>query len=634
MGFLAIRKLHYVGEHFELLIDKIENGLNIIEGPNGTGKTTLAELIYFALGGSAAIFNRSSLSRHAEITADINNQVILEIEIDSIKYEIVRKIYDNDITISSGADLIILPVNRSKNEKFIFSDWLLDKLGIPRLEIFLGSAEFVLNFRDIARLIYHDQKLERLNNIYKGPDHQNIYTDSEMVRKIIFEVLIGHKSSEYYSNISELKSAELEKRTAKQVLSEFKEVSATINEEDLNSNLSHLDKVKRDFEEQLGKIHASREALSKTAPNNADALDRIERFKEELIQIQHNNYDLKEKYSNTLDELLKLNSLFDESMLEVTQIKKIIATHQSLNLFSPDTCPYCLRVVEREEGHCVCGQQIDEAQYEKFFYDASEYNDILKRKQRSILTIEEAISLNKKELKSFEKKLEDEKERENKLKLVIRNEAEMLHSSVDLNQLSILDKKHLEISEELLKLEQKIKIMQRLDKMQSDLDSSDSKYQSIYAKNKVLEGSAKSDMHERVVSFNKIYNEVMKNSLAECHSAKIDFENYMPIINNGEYREASSTVTIRLLYYITLLKLALDDLSVKFPRLLVLDTPETAGIDAENLIRAVEQIKILDKSSMDYQIILTTGENKYPKEFEDRIIRKLTKESKLLTRKT
>lgn len=635
MAFLAIRKIQYVGHKYSLSLEGIKDGVNIIEGPNGTGKTTLCELIYFALGGSVAMFNKSSSTHHKEIASDTNNSVLLDIEIDGSNYQLSRAISSNDILVTDAADLQVLPVIRSKNEKHIFSDWLLEKLKIPKIEMSLGNVQFILNFRDLARLIYHDQKLEKLTSIYKSPDQNNFYSDSEMVRKTIFEILIGHKSVEYYASISDLKTAEVARRTAKDVLNEFRAIAASINESNLQTNLDHVTQTRIGFVEQLDKIKAARETLAhKTKPNGRSVMDRVKKQKAEIVELHQEIVTLQDKHSRIFQELLTLNNLLEETMLEVTQLKKVIATHRSLGLFSPDTCPYCLRVVDRQAGLCVCGQPIDEAQYEKFFYDEAEYTDILKRKLRSLLTTQEAVLLTEEELNVAQGQIQAAKDKEGVIRQNILEEMDQMDTGIDVNHLGTLDNQYLHISEQLLALDQTEKLITKLDALQHDLDEAESRHNTALSKNKILEGAARTELHDKVTEFNKLYNKAMKSALQECHSAKIDFENYLPRINNGEYREASSVVTVRLLYYVTLLRLALDHEDVKFPRLLILDTPETAGIDTENLIQAFTQIQTLLGKMKGFQIILTTGKGKYPKEFAPRVIRRLSKKSRLLSPKS
>jgi hypothetical protein len=97
----------------------------------------------------------------------------------------------------------------------------------------------------------------------------------------------------------------------------------------------------------------------------------------------------------------------------------------------------------------------------------------------------------------------------------------------------------------------------------------------------------------------------------------------MPVIDGGVYKNKSADVPIRLMYYYTILALSLKSKNVKHPGLLIIDTPENAGIDDDNLKKdldllnvAIEHGKNNDKIR---QIILTTGLDKYPESFKDSI---------------
>jgi hypothetical protein len=63
--------------------------------------------------------------------------------------------------------------------------------------------------------------------------------------------------------------------------------------------------------------------------------------------------------------------------------------------------------------------------------------------------------------------------------------------------------------------------------------------------------------------------------------------------------------------------LALSDESVTFPRFLLIDTPETAGIELEHLINCIRQLEALQDYGVDFQVIISTGLNKYSESLLD-----------------
>ena len=147
---------------------------------------------------------------------------------------------------------------------------------------------------------------------------------------------------------------------------------------------------------------------------------------------------------------------------------------------------------------------------------------------------------------------------------------------------------------------------------------------------------ASSSMDEIIRQFNIKYFDLMKIALDDCKSARISLDNYLPILNSGSYTEASSEVPKRMMYFFTLLHLSLTN-DIKYPRFLLMDTPENIGIDDDKLIKALELITELggeDSTMEDFQIILTTGLKKYPDSFSKYVFQSISKKNRLLERRT
>src|SRR5690349_14608923 len=137
MGKLIIKKVKYTGEKFNFESPEFTGGLNIIEGKNGNGKSTFMNLIYFGLSGKVEEFSSSNRETHREITQDKNNFVALDVLLNDTPYTFTRYINSNDITVfSNDGPGKVFPIHRSKNEKEIFSDWILASLGIEPIEVF------------------------------------------------------------------------------------------------------------------------------------------------------------------------------------------------------------------------------------------------------------------------------------------------------------------------------------------------------------------------------------------------------------------------------------------------------------------------------------------------------------------
>lgn len=629
MATFLINRVKYIGEKYEYISPVLGKGLKIIEGENGTGKSTFFNLIYFGMSGLVEEFNKSFANSHKEIVNDKDNYVELEVVINNEDFKFKRFLQTNDIWVTDkNGDSELYSIIRSKNTKKVFSDWILKKLSISVVDVVQGPNVHKINFKDLLRLIYHDQQ-PNPKSIYKQAENENYISDSLLVRKIIFQLLIGKTYSDYYEELSKLKNAENLRSDAKSILNEYSNISRRLSENSEELNLEYLELKISEYEERLQTLILSREKVKIERPSSGKQnLEEIENIKRELSEIEKNLSELTSKEHHLISDSIKYGRLKEDMVLEVTQIKKIIHSHEKLNLFNPDTCPYCLHKVKREEGHCVCGNEVDEADYERFFYDSSEYAEILKTKQKSVDTISLAIKEVDSEIEKNRNGVNLLEKRRIELNALIQRLVGDIDNKYNNSQIDEIDDKILFVKEYISKLKQRREIEVSLSDYQQKFDEANSDYIQIRNKTRILEIEAEQDINDKIVIFNKYYNELMTKTLKDCKTAKIDLENYMPIINNGEYREASSSVPVRLNYFLTFLKLSLFENGINFPKFLLIDTPKTAGIDEKNFNKILSKLgEILTESeNIDFQIIFSTGLGEYPDGFNSYVFEKLTDE--------
>jgi len=639
---MRINKLVYEGDKYYFESQELDGNIILIEGDNGTGKSTFCNLIYFALGGDVPIFRRDNDKRHYEITSDSDNYIDLYISINDESYMLRRYFGDNEITVIPYRRVVeklysedketlleekvkfvlsedkteIYTVNRSK-DSYIFSDWILGRLKISVVELFHGYNTFKINISDLMRLIYHDQQ-PNPEGIYKKPDNNSTYvSDSELVRKAIFELLVGEAYSNYYDSIVEEKKLSRERALAKAVVREYSMLADKMRKNGEAKNVSFLQKEISDNEKQIEKLHEARLAFKRNRSGSNAVNQDIESCKSDLIDSELKLSRLKESLVSTLDERYKLSVVRNESVSEIRRIEKIIFSHDHLNLFTSDTCPYCLNHVDRVEGHCVCGSSIEEDQYERFFYTSKEYKDILKSKIKTLSTIKSAYDDCDSEVNETKIKIDIVEKQSLALREKLKEILGRVDEKVDIESLNDIDDKILQLREDVANLSRLLEVESKLDSFQRDFDLVGEKAKNAELKRKELEIKAQQDVTSKVSKFSKIYDELMKNTLPDCRSAKIRLDDYLPSINDGLYRETSALVSIRLMYFIALMHLSLSDKSVAFPRFLLIDTPETAGIELDYLQNCIRQLEDLKKYGVDFQVIISTGLNKYPDSLKD-----------------
>ena len=623
MAFLAVRRIKYEGTNYHFESPVLGDGVNLLVGENGSGKSTFANLIYFGLGGKVDEFSESSTHKHLEITSDTNSFVELLITIDDRPYTLQRLIGSNSIHVSEEENQTTYPLIRGEGRSTVFSDWLLEKLGIVPVVLQHGAYTGNLNFSALARLIYHDQAPDP-SGIYKAVDRSSFVSDSRVFRKAIFEILLGKSFLEYYARLAEFREAEKVREEAARSLELFKQAAsgASDNQEDLN--LVFLEKKIAESKDQQSRLENYRRELVKRPPKKEIGAE-LAVVQDELVAVELKLAEANKHERRLLEEQANLQELRAKTVLEATQVKKMMFANDALQLFDADTCPYCLTHVPRSPNACICGKSVGEQEYEKFFYNSSDYEAILKTKQKNVETLIAAIAGGDAELTELQHAKQQLRERSKQLTQEISAVVTEADLAVDIAKFETAENTLSKLRGEIDSLSRQLELAKRRDALERELKAIEIRTNSLRLRVNALAAQAELGINELREQFSEKFDELMRSTVKDCHRASID-NDYMPVLNGGEYKEASANVPKRLLYYGTLLYMSLRDTAIAFPRFLLIDTPETAGIDPENLKQAIRHLAtIVADGPATCQVVMTTGYGRYPEELEDRVFLRLRK---------
>jgi hypothetical protein len=626
LGNLVIKKVEYKGDKYSFESPELSEGLNLIVGDNGSGKSTFTYFIEFGLGIKVKYFNESTDEKYLEIINDTNNYVKLSVSINGVEYGLKRFLGENEIIVKEGSEVNRYPTNRQV-ASYIFSDWMLEKIGITPFQLELGSSTFYFNFSDLFRLLNYDQKTE-LGKIYKSPEDENPFKNSMIIRRTIFESLLGSNSNALYLKKNELNQARIDAKIAKGSVDNYISDNQFLANNDANSAKILLGISNKT--EVLNELKNKRKVLQKESIVAVDPkIKDIDVRKTKIIEGELKLSDVTLDSSMLEKEIYNVQRIYNEQADEISQLNKIIYTSEKLDLFSLEICPFCMNEPPKKSGHCICGSEIKPHQYEKFVYLSSEYKEILESKTKALETISDALNGYKDKLSLLQ---EEKKGLEEKV-IVLKQELTGYIEAIDYSGNSdLIDDLNNQISiqnNSISELKNVVEKVAHIEKLNIDLKEKDDKVTRIKGEHTSLERSFKGDITSKIKSFNEIYKTLMLDSSLDCSIAEINGD-YMPLIDDGAYKEASSKVPKRLMYYFSILALSLSEHQIFAPKFLLIDTPQSAGIDYKNLNDNLELLNTIlpEDKTAGYQVIMTTGENMYPDSFASAIKLVLCKKEK------
>ena len=633
MATLKVRRVRYQGDNWQFVSPELRDGANLIVGSNGAGKTTFSDLLYYGLGGGVSQFHGKHARLHKQVARDKNNFVEIQLELNDAPYTLRRYIGTNDIGVrpyTGHPEAVVFPLTRRGGSR-TFSDWILDLIGVEPIRLQQGATKWMLGFNDLARLMYQSQKRDD-HHVFKPADVSSFISDSSYVRRTIFEILMGQSQPEMHRLIGIVQKLGERRRALTGELDAFKNAAQLLLGTEPETNIEYLRAELDASEEQLARLCRAIDALTHVQDPASSLLDEINQARERIQPLDRELRRVVRQEKSILLELSGLQSARRSLVLEATQINKILFSDDRLDLFSPDTCPYCLTEIDRGQNQCICGTPVEEGEYRRFFYSPGEYLGMLKSRQKNVETIEhtiEDLTLQSVELEQMAGSIRTRiNDAQAKLYELLSRRSSL--SSLP-RKLTELEEKRSDVVTRVSSLEGQIALEERRQVLEEELSRVTRELEEQRIELKALEAATSRAMISTRRRFNEQYSKLVMRTIENCRSAQIS-ENYDPIINNGEYVEASAGVPLRLMFAAVMMRISLESPEVAFPRFLLIDTPQDAGIDPDNLRNSIARFfdSLAEFDEHRWQVVLTTGPGTYPEALEDNVALRLSEGEHLL----
>lgn len=602
MSNLTLNRLIVVSEGETVYDETFHKGLNIIRGQNGSGKSTIVELIYYVLG-----------AHHIDWKAEAQkcDFVLAEIEIDnqiiSLKRDINVEVKEppvyifwgkiNDATITSWEVYSM----RRNNERESFSQILFRALNIPD-----SNSDVSLTMHQILRILYIDQLSPA--NMLMRPE----LFDPSTMREAVSRTLMGAYDVQLLSDENKLKQ---KKKNLEDYKAAIDNIRLILKENSSNMSIEELHEKIKENNEQIQKItiataQVSQDAIKRTVKNDKDTSDlfnKMKKAKEEHIK-------LTQRFNSLKYDIIDSENFIVELRQREKDLNNSIAMRNYLPTLKVSYCPVCLNPVKDVPDEKICPLcQLDLSGNDlvsnalklknEIAFQIKESENLLEKKKIDVETLKSEISSIKKvistlqtEIDSYSVTIETTEQQERDKSLFIKG-----NLSKEIEYLN----KELVFQE---KLKEDIRIMANLKIEISEFQ------EQINAKRERLLKNYNTAMNSiKTVSIDFIKNDFQRDlpkdelSLSQLN---IDFENYNTFSISGRSNfAASSMVYVKNSILFAFFFASLDLVSMNYPRFIICDNIEDKGMEIERSHKF--QLNLFNKSqqykTIDHQMIITTS---------------------------
>lgn len=586
--------------------EKFHSGLNVIRGDNGTGKSTIMELISYGLGGD---IKKNSWKREALECTSITISLTINKKPYVFKRHIEKETSKPSIQIFEGTYEATLQTSEGwttyKNKKSdIRKSYSMQIFSLLGLEQHVTEENDSLTVHQMLRLLYIDQDTPA-SKIFRT---ESFTYDTESMRKAIGEYFFGFDNLEAHSIRQELYRAEKnfekiddELRTIYSVLGQTN-ISASTEEienniKELNVALLELSKKRMEYRE--APLRTSTTVINTELEKIQDEINQkagfINTLESDYIAI---NYEIAE----SIDFIKAL-----ESRANSLRVSKI--TYNCLHHIDFRYCPSCHSelITEKLENSCLlCKSEQKDNSLENTYIESLNQIDFQISESQDILNTQ-------RDLKSkLSAQIKKEKEHLNRLKLELNKfsttssdyEALILKLATEEGFINSQIENHRDKIELAEKLDQKRKEKNRL---QEEIIKKQEKLSVLEAKRKQRVDFVRKNISKKVISILKKDGGVEKD-FDNAQKFEFDFASDSLRLDDRANFSASSNVVLKNTFHLASLFIAINDNGFRLPCFSMFDNIEDKGMRearSQNFQKII--VQLCDEIKDDFQLIITTS---------------------------
>ncbi|HEX8377852.1 MAG TPA: AAA family ATPase [Pedobacter sp.] len=615
---LFIHSIDLIGGDRKFDFDK---GLNIITGPIATGKTTLMRCLSGMFAGDISV--------PRETRENVTN-LAGQIQIKEETYSIVRPFVTTrnaKVDIAGRFESHRLPVYQGDvNDPLTYRDWLLEKMGLPQLEVPTAPTQIESDKSPLTvsdYLLYCYLRQTEIDECVFG----HTKPPKNIKRKYVFEVIYGKFNIE----ISKLQDRQ---RELVSELRRLKGQSKTVEEFLEGTNIANRAMIRQEIKNIEDRI-ANFEKESTAISNRVLTETNTQQLKSTIFNLEKKIEAFLKSVDFEKNSIEQKNALLAQLQTFSSRLTKAIVAGNYLLDYDFIACPRCNSSVSLERAEAdICylclqtpSQQISRddliAEQERIDHQINETRELIRGHEATIKNITGEI----KTIEASYNRLKDELDYRTKSYVSATGEkiAEIEHQRTSLQ-------------EEKKRYEDYLNLFTRHDKFKERISVIETQLQELELQIEAAL-SAASNFEDRVnrleENFRQIVDELRIERFPDHGFTGIDRKTYLPVFGGRRFDEVQSLglkVMINVAHAVAHQLTSLE-LNLLLPNILIIDGLSSnlgyKGIDLER-IKAMYHflIKINNQYKDSLQIFVT--DNSIPEFAEEFRKYEFTSEDKLI----
>lgn len=360
-AYMILKRLRVLRNLHVAYDEQFQEGLNIIRGVNGSGKSSIADFIFFVLGG---VFDdwKDIPALCTEVIAEVQTRsgtIILRRETASKASPVRIYVGDfEDALDASPENWSQHPMRRTdKNESY--SELMFRLIGIPHAP---SGENSNITMHQILRLMYSDQQTVA-KELFR---HESF--DSPIIRKAVGDLMCGVRVDESYQLQLSLRTKKDEYETLNKDLTRLyatlPEEHSLQTKEAIIKNLADLQKTESEISEEIRSVDqlVLDESLDEYAKERREASNNLSKIQQEQTRLESEykkvGYE-REELEKFLEYLIELKGKLDKTSSLAEKIGGVEFSY----------CPNCLTPIsttERDHETCyLCSNPYPESEQEK-----------------------------------------------------------------------------------------------------------------------------------------------------------------------------------------------------------------------------------------------------------------------------